>query len=779
TLVDSTGRVIATTTTDASGNYTFLDIPAGNYTVRVPDQPALSGYDLTSGLDYTPVTVAGTNISNISFGYSRTPQTGSIGNLVWFDSDRDGVRDGGEDGISNVRVTLFSAGADGVFGTGDDATIGSTFTDQHGQYRFANLPSGIYRVDLDNTTLPGGGTGFVATTGTSDPTVAINLSEGEIFERANFGYGSAAGTSLLGDRIWFDSDGDGAQDDGEPGIPGVQLTITGPGGPFVATTDADGTWIVPNLAPGSYTVTVNVATLPAGINPTPTNPGAASRTYTLVAGRDILYSDFGFNGGPARGSIGDFIWNDANGDGLQTAGEPGIAGVTVNLIGPGPDGTFGTADDVILASTISSDTGAYSFTGLPVGPTALYRVQVTDNNSVLRGLNSTTPAVTTTTINLTVGAPNNTATDLGYQAGSVAAGSVVGNQIWRDVNGNGVLDAGEPGMEGVTLNLWRDVDGNGVINPTVDNLVRTTATDSRGYYEFAGLPLGSYIVDVTDTRGILAGYTKTAGAANTDNNSQADPYAFTLTAGSPNNNAADFGYRATTPFAINGTVFKDLNQNAALDGTESRFSRVTVYLYSDLDGDGVIDPGEPLIGTTVTTGALGNYSFPGLPNGRYVVAVDANASGLAGTYQTTQTATGGVQPVFINNATMNNVNFGFFAPDAPTQIRLVSFTATRQSDGTVLVVWETAVEFNTTGFHILRATAGTRDQAAQQNAALIPAQGDVSGFRYQWVDTNAPDTAAYSYWLQEVETDGDLAEYGPANVLGAVQFKVFAPLTFR
>ena len=62
--------------------------------------------------------------------------------------------------------------------------------------------------------------------------------------------------------------------------------------------------------------------------------------------------------------IGNFVWSDADGDGLQDPGEPGIGGVTVDLMGPGPDGILGTADDVAVASTTTAADGSYLFTGV-------------------------------------------------------------------------------------------------------------------------------------------------------------------------------------------------------------------------------------------------------------------------------------------------------------------------------------------------------------------------------------------------------------------------------
>ena len=50
---------------------------------------------------------------------------------------------------------------------------------------------------------------------------------------------------------------------------------------------------------------------------------------TLAGGQTITTADFGYYIEPA--ALGNFVWEDLNANGIQDAGEPGIAGVEVTL----------------------------------------------------------------------------------------------------------------------------------------------------------------------------------------------------------------------------------------------------------------------------------------------------------------------------------------------------------------------------------------------------------------------------------------------------------------
>lgn len=119
---------------------------------------------------------------------------------------------------------------------------------------------------------------------------------------------------------------------------------------------------------------------------------------------------------------------------------------------------------------------------------------------------------------------------------------------------------------------------------------------------------------------------------------------------------------------------------------------------------------------------------------------------------------------------------------SPTAIELTTFAATPQAGG-IAVNWETSAEINTWGFHLLRSSDGTRDNAVRVTPALILGQGrGQGGADYTWIDTDAQVGNTYAYWLQEVELDGSTNEYGPITVsydTSAISTRIFLPLVLR
>ena len=112
---------------------------------------------------------------------------------------------------------------------------------------------------MDETTLP---SGWALTSGNEPKTVTVT--EGQKYDTADFGYWET-GKFSIGDRVWYDLNGDGAQDDGEPGINGMTVNLyegaCGAGGLLKAwrTTFGDGAYLFNKLPAGVYCVDVDPA----------------------------------------------------------------------------------------------------------------------------------------------------------------------------------------------------------------------------------------------------------------------------------------------------------------------------------------------------------------------------------------------------------------------------------------------------------------------------------------------------------------------------------------
>ncbi len=277
-------------TTDATGHYLYADLPPDKYVVDVTDENhVLTFYTLTTGNDPMAVDVSGgTDFLDADFGYQPVG-TGRIGDLVFYDKNDDGVRQAGEPGLANVRLSLYGPGADGVCGTGDDVLFAVAYTDGNGVYMFYGLPADTYCVRVDEDTVP---VGMVLGTHFTNPYGPIVLADGATFLDADFGYTAAT----VEGTVFEDANGNGSQDAGEDGIAGAHVCLytTASSTPLVcADTDAAGHYEFDQLAPGDYRVRLD--SWPGGYELT-TNQEIS---VTAPAGQ-VTRADFGL----ARPAVG-------------------------------------------------------------------------------------------------------------------------------------------------------------------------------------------------------------------------------------------------------------------------------------------------------------------------------------------------------------------------------------------------------------------------------------------------------------------------------------------
>ncbi len=160
-----------------------------------------------------------------------------------------------------------------------------------------------------------------------------------------------------------------------------------------------------------------------------------------------------------RGEISGYKWNDIDGDGVKDAGEPPLSGWAIQLSGDATN------------STTTDSNGYYSFKELLAGSYSVSEV-------LQSGWEQTYP-LGSHNISLDPG-ENSTNNNFGNKR---PVGSISGVK-WHDVNGDGIKDVGEPGLEGWEITLSGDASSS-------------TLTGPDGSYIFEDLFAGNYQVSET------------------------------------------------------------------------------------------------------------------------------------------------------------------------------------------------------------------------------------------------------------------------------------------
>jgi uncharacterized repeat protein (TIGR01451 family) len=731
------GSTCPTTVTDSTGFYSFTGLANGSYRVLVrtatlpgagavqtgdPDQVGVlcttcdNQNTAAKALTLSNGNAADDDFVNNNFGYS-------IGNVVfgtlWDDIDGDGVKDPGEAALSGITVDL----RNGVCVVG--STCPRVTTDASGRYRFVNVANGNWSVVVVTTTLPvlaapqtwqqtGDPDQAGSTCTTCDNTKAtVSVTGGNIFGAYDFGY-RRAGTSSIGDTLYADWNGNGSQGSGEEGIANVTITlindVNGDGVRncgtdticgnaddidlvrAVTTTNATGGYAFNLLPAGNWIVLVDegdpdfVAAYTklsqtqdpdqAGIVCTTCDGKASVVTNGTAA---VATTDFGYRP-TGFGTIGDLVWNDANGNGLKDASESGLINVTITLYEDNNGNGVIDAADAVVGTATTDSAGNYAFYNLPVGR-YLVDVDQTDaqiptdpygNRYILSG--GTDPLPVTLAAN-----QQYTAADFGF-----GPGATIGDRVFRDDNGDGGQSGTEPGINNVTVQLYRDNDGNKVFS-VGDTLVATrvtaTVNGNLGSYQFTGLTPGNYVVRVDSTDVDLPSTNFTA-----DPDTPLDgQFGITLSA-AQDVVFADFGVRP--PNVLGDRIWNDQDGDGVQDGGEPGIAGVVVALYSRAIGSG----GAFSLVTSVTTDADGTFTFGNLASAEYMIDITA-ATALNGYTQTYEKDAGVCPPGTCNKQTIVQIppagltdlayDFGFRLP-AKLEIDKDTTTPTVNPGGQVI-----------------------------------------------------------------------------------------------
>lgn len=627
-LIGADGSVVATTKTDADGNYSFTGLDAGTYTVKVTKAGDIAELTQTEDPDGTKDNASGAITlnadnpvrENVNFGYIKKH---AISGNVYLDQNRDKTKNTGDIDLSGVTVKLLDK---------DGNVVGTTTTDKDGNYSFTGLNDGTYTVQVDKT-------GPLADKEqTEDPSGKTDSrSQAITFTRTdpdvtnvNFGY---AEDYTVSGTVYKDKDRSESLNNSEPGFDGITVNLLGEDGQVVATTTtkADGTYSFSKLPAGKYTVKVEPSDLLKSYEQTEDPDGTKDHTSGVVQVNHDNPSVENVNFGYAPNfAINGTIYRDGDRDGKKGDTEGRYSGVTVQLL---------DKDGKVIATTTTDKDGKYSFEHLPDGT---YSVKVVKDGALTdtdqtgdpdNKLDNASEPITLDEKNPTKGD-----VDFGYVPNNTIKGTV-----YRDDNRDKMINGDEPGLERVSVQL---LDEDGKVLQTLD-------TDVDGNYAFQHLPDGKYTVKVVRSSSIKD-YDQTE-----DPDATVDDTSAVYTMGPENSlqEKVNFGY--VPDYSIAGRVYRDSDKSGSYTDGEETFSGVTVDL---LDKDGNVV-------ATTTTDKDGNYSFEKLPAGTYRVKVHTDGD-LAGLDQTEDPdgiadSMSGEITIGFDNQKVTGVNFGYVAPDVP------------------------------------------------------------------------------------------------------------------
>ena len=639
-LLDADGNLVKPVTTDANGKYVFTNLLPGSYglTFTIP-----AGYSETvkkagddravdsDGAETWPVLKQGQDDMTVDLGLIAD---GTIGDTLFWDVDNNGgsAPSGADKPLAGVTVTLTYTTPAGV-----EKTL-STVTDADGHYSFKDLAPGDYVVTVDKASLstvcpectaqshaPSGD--LTAAEGqelslTSKVTLNPGLMSNNDQDWAFTGVANTAIVKAIADPTEVPAGGftPGTSvtytltvtNEGPSPATGVVAQDKLPSGVTFLSADGDGTY---DAASGKWDLSGEVIekdasrTLRITVTVDASAAGSVVTNTATIEKQDQIGDKTPDNSSSvpltAGYTIAGKLYNDADASFSSSSSEAPYAGVTVALLKR--DGTPVLDKDGNPVTAVTDAEGKYSFRGLPLGE---YTVSVVDPTSGPLEGTKPTEAYTgryKTSADVTIAEATGSVIDVNF--GFVKPASV-GDYTWMDVNRDGIQDADEPALPGVSVTLTYE-DGSAVTDAS-GNVVTAKTSDANGKYSFENLLPGGYKVSFQAP----AGFEATTSEAGDDRAADSNGATASVTvAQGQTDDTIDFGAVGTG--VIGDQLFVDVNQNGG--GAPDAGDKVLAGVKVTLTWTG---PGGITRTYETTTDADGTYKFENLLPGEYKVSVD-------------------------------------------------------------------------------------------------------------------------------------------------------------
>ncbi|HEX5786628.1 MAG TPA: SdrD B-like domain-containing protein [Woeseiaceae bacterium] len=255
------------------------------------------------------------------------------------------------------------------------------------------------------------------------------------------------------------------------------------------------------------------------------NNGNSVTSVTLAPhdGIVLVRNEGGSTPPSGSGSIGDYVWRDADGDGHQDGNESGWSGATVRLR---------ECRGSVISSRTTNTNGAYLFDNLAPGSYQVEFVKPGDGKYSpyqKSSSGSDSDANTTTGLSwcasITTSGEKRDGIDAGFVptsgSGSTGGGTSIGNYVWNDLDRDGIQDSNEPGVSDVAVQL-RDCNGIWIAG---------TRTGNGGRYLFDGLAAGGYVIRFVAPSGATFSRQGAGTSGGKDSNAGSNGYATCLRVG--------------------------------------------------------------------------------------------------------------------------------------------------------------------------------------------------------------------------------------------------------
>ncbi|SHJ08856.1 gliding motility-associated C-terminal domain-containing protein [Mesonia phycicola] len=524
-LVTDAFGIVQTVSTNSNGDWT-ANVAALTAIANVdeldPDFPALSVQTEGSDPSAVSITAGQDNFTDNDGYYEKGILTGHL----YFDDNGNGTQDSSEPDMPNVDVSI----------TDSQGQTYIVSTDANGDW-IIEIPIGSATSNIDITD-PDFPTGATQTEGTNPTTSTVLIAQTVIAENDGF-----YTTGTVTGHLYFDVNGNGIQDVGEPDMPNVDVSITdSQGAIYLVATDANGDWQA-QVAVGNAQIDIDNTDTDFPLGATQTEGTDPSVTLVL-ANQSVFSENDGFY---EEGELLGHVYHDQNGNGAQDAGEPDMPNISILITDALGNTSYTVVTDV---------NGDWSVL-VPSGNTSV-EVDVTDVDfpigaSQTEGTNPTTEIAVTGQILFTEN-------DGFYESGSLSG------HLYFDVNGNGTQDAGEADMPNVDV----------TITPQVGS-PQTVSTDANGDWIASNVPVGSasILIDVTDPD-FPIGATQTEGT---------NPSSTTVVINQNTFTENDGWYEVGI---LSGRLYFDVNNNGVQDTGEPGLDNVDVAITDALGNTSIV-----------------------------------------------------------------------------------------------------------------------------------------------------------------------------------------------